>query len=160
MIRFANVSIIEDVKTKLVPSLYMVLKEVSDITGISIDALKSKSRQADISVARQIYFKRAKMQTKQSLARIGLIVNRDHATALHGIKQVEEVYELGNLYCDYFGGKRLQREPKIKLVQSVKEPIKEPVKPKEMPVQRTWIDKSSMKIGSMGGYSGYREHSI
>lgn len=81
-----------------------ILLEISQKSDIPLEALRSKSRKREIVENRQIYFKRAKDLTACSLASIGALVGKDHATVLHGIKVVDTVRELGQLYRYYFNG--------------------------------------------------------
>lgn len=82
--------------------LDIILKQIADKMVITIDQLKSKTRKREVVQCRQMYFKRAKETTNASLAKIGLLVNRDHATVLHGIKTVDNDYELSCLYAKMF----------------------------------------------------------
>jgi hypothetical protein len=52
--------------------------------------LKNKTRSRDMAYARAIYYKLAKRHTVQPLSKIGKLVNRDHATVLHGLKLFDE----------------------------------------------------------------------
>ena len=52
--------------------------------------LNVKKRKRELVYSRAVYFKLAREHTKESLHRIGRLVNKDHATALHGIKVFEE----------------------------------------------------------------------
>ena len=78
--------------------LMEILRDVSKKTGVSMELLQSKSRDREITDARFIYFRRAKERTKYSLKRIGMEVNRDHATVLHGIKEANETDQVIELY--------------------------------------------------------------
>jgi len=146
---------IKEIKVEIVLSvkhgtLNGFLLEISKITGFSIEALKGKTRKREIVEARQIYFTRAKLFTKASLAMIGGLVGRDHATVLHGIKQVNEVAELIRKYDDWFGEKK---QNKI-AVHFEPEPNKTPYKsPYKSPY-------ASVMSSSNKGYSGFREHSL
>lgn len=68
--------------------------------------LSFRTRKRDAVYARAVYFKLCKEYTKLSLADIGASVNVDHATVLHGIKNVFPVvieYDgyLRDVYQDY-----------------------------------------------------------
>lgn len=63
---------------------------------------KRKSRKREIVVARNLYFKRAKERTGKSLNKIGSVVGQDHATVLHGIKNVNNIRELSRRYDEIF----------------------------------------------------------
>jgi len=87
-----------------------ILIEVASVMQVSIELLKSKTRERDIAVARQIYFKRAKLFTKASLSKIGAMVNRDHATVIHGINVVDECPTVRDRYEELFEGKKKERK--------------------------------------------------
>lgn len=69
------------------------LLQVSKETGISIQALKSKSRKREIAEARMFFTKLAFENTAFSLEYVGKIVNRDHATVLHARKTIDNLKE-------------------------------------------------------------------
>ena len=83
-----------------------ILLEVSNVMQVPIELLKSRARDNDVVIARQFYFKRAKLFTKASLSKIGAIVNRDHATVIHGIKVVNECPTIRERYEEFFEGKQ------------------------------------------------------
>ncbi len=88
-----------------------ILDNVSSKSGISLEVLKGEVsyngmfRKREVVQYRQFYFKYAKEHTKRSLADIGELVNKDHATVLHGIKTVNNC--LLKEYEVFFG----EREP-------------------------------------------------
>jgi chromosomal replication initiator protein len=72
----------------------LVLENILKITAkqfsVSINELKSKKRQKDISTARQIAFYLMKKHTASSLQTIGQYVgDRNHSTVIHAIMKVE-----------------------------------------------------------------------
>lgn len=75
-----------------------ILHQVSKMTGISIEELKSKSRKREVVDARFVYYRRAKEKTRHSLIEIGKLVHRDHTTVLHGIKEANKTREVQKLY--------------------------------------------------------------
>ena len=52
--------------------------------------LNSKTRRREYVEARAIYYKLLRENTRMSLASIGKTMNRDHATALHSIRKIED----------------------------------------------------------------------
>lgn len=82
--------------------LEAILKEVSDVTGISLPDMKSRSRKREVAEARQFYFKRARVFTTAGSGLIGSLVGRDHATTLYGIKVVDNVREVRSKYEKLF----------------------------------------------------------
>lgn len=133
-----------------------ILSEVSGKANIPVETLKMKTRKREIVEARQIYFKRAKRETSFSLASIGALVGKDHATVLHGIKTVNNVKELSERYYDYFGGaiplsliKKKTKAEKIFHESIIQEPIKRLVSP--------YADVQSC---TNQPYHGYRTHAL
>lgn len=55
--------------------------------------LNSKTRRREYVEARAIYYKLLRENTRMSLASIGKTMNRDHATALHSIRKIEDWLE-------------------------------------------------------------------
>lgn len=51
--------------------------------------LRTKSRTRSLVESRAIYYKLAREYTSSSLAKIAKVVSRDHATALHSIRNVD-----------------------------------------------------------------------
>ena len=84
-------------------SLTTILYRVSEQTKIPIESLKSRGRHHETADARFVYFRRARECTKNSLTRIGWLVNRDHATVLHGIKEANNTRQVVKLYEECFG---------------------------------------------------------
>lgn len=114
--------------------LYNVLRIVAKKSRIPIEELLFGNRKREIVEARQIYFKRAKEITKNTLAIIGELVGKDHATVLHGIKIVNNVKYLTERYNIYFNGKIPEiKKPEVKRKVEVKPVLKEPVKRIEQP---------------------------
>jgi chromosomal replication initiation ATPase DnaA len=82
-----------------------IIKIVSTYTGIPLESLKGKSRQAEIIKARMICYKlmRGEKNYKKygsinhgyriSLASIGMYFNKDHATVLNGIVKLNNYLE-------------------------------------------------------------------
>jgi len=67
------------------------LETIKDYIEANIKvSLKKKTRARDMCYARAVYYKLAKRYTVQSLTSIGKLVNRDHATVLHGLKLFDE----------------------------------------------------------------------
>lgn len=75
-----------------------ILHQVSKMTGISIEELKSKSRKREVVDARFVYYRHARATTRESLARIGKLVKRDHSGVVHGIREAHQVKEVKDLY--------------------------------------------------------------
>jgi len=78
-----------------------IISAVKHATGLEWDIIVSKSREMEIKDARHLlaYFLRVK--TKLTWKKIGFIINRDHATAINGHKQVLN----GKEYDSYFKSK-------------------------------------------------------
>jgi len=82
-----------NVLTKIGSTLseYDVINAVSKITGLNSNQLKMKTRLRPIVENRQIAMYLIQKYTNKSLARIGMIFDKDHATVIHAIKTVESL---------------------------------------------------------------------
>lgn len=71
-----------------------ILASVISTFGVDMKSINSKSRKREIVWARQAAMSLCKKHTTQSVSRIGQVVgNRDHATVLHALKNVEDLLE-------------------------------------------------------------------
>lgn len=82
--------------------LEKILEEVSRKTMIPIDKLVSNTRKREVVDARFVYMRRAKEETVYSLATIGEVVHKDHASVLHGIKEASNTRNVVELYNQCF----------------------------------------------------------
>jgi len=72
-------------------NIIKIQKGVAEYFNLTVEALKSKKRTADINNARQIAMYICRMTTEETVSRIGLeFGNRDHSTVLHAIEKVTE----------------------------------------------------------------------
>ena len=70
----------------------MTLEKIKEaVEVITQQQLNRESRERELVYARAIYFKVAKKYTKHSLKKIGAIVNRHHASVIHGLNLFENV---------------------------------------------------------------------
>jgi len=67
--------------------LLFIKKTVENVTGI--EDLATRNRAYEVTMARWLYIKIARENTKHSLKSIGNVIDRDHATVLHGTKNVD-----------------------------------------------------------------------
>jgi len=67
--------------------LLFIKKTVENVTGI--EDLATRNRAHEVTMARWLYIKIARENTKHSLKSIGNIIDRDHATVLHGTKNID-----------------------------------------------------------------------
>ena len=58
--------------------------------NLTVDTLKSKKRKAEINKARQVAIYLCTMTTEETVERIGLSFNRDHATVIHAREKITE----------------------------------------------------------------------
>ena len=72
------------------PKLELILKVVCDYYGIEVTDSKSKNRMYRTKVARFVYLYFSRLMTEDTFVDIGWVVYRNHATVLHGIKQVQD----------------------------------------------------------------------
>lgn len=71
-------------------SIEKIKKAVADYYNLTVDTLKSKKRKAEINKARQIAIYLCTMTTDETVERIGLSFNRDHATVIHAREKITE----------------------------------------------------------------------
>ncbi len=66
-----------------------ILNIVSKVSKIPESLLKSKTRKREVVLVRNIYFLLSWNETRESLASIGYVVNRNHCTIIHGKKTIK-----------------------------------------------------------------------
>lgn len=69
---------------------------VCDFFGISVEDLMSQKRTKEISYARQLAMYICRTLLDLSLPKVGKSFDRDHATALHAIKKIEQSIKINN----------------------------------------------------------------
>ena len=76
-------------RTRLNPG--SILETVAGHYGVTVDAIKGKTRTRDVVVPRQVTMFLIRKETEVSLVEIGqLLGGRDHTTVMHGISKVEK----------------------------------------------------------------------
>ena len=71
-------------------SIEKIKRAVAEYYNVTVDTLKSKKRKAEINKARQIAIYLCTMTTDETVERIGLSFNRDHATVIHAREKITE----------------------------------------------------------------------
>ena len=74
------------------------LHDYGTVIGIPLGELMSSSRKRELVFYRTIVFKILKKHFNMTLAQIGRLTNRDHATVMYGISKYDE---LKDLYPEY-----------------------------------------------------------
>ena len=74
-------------------SIAKIQKAVAEYYDVTVESLKSKKRTANINNARQIAMYICKMNTEETIEKIGLEFNRDHATVIHACDKIDEEYK-------------------------------------------------------------------
>ena len=69
-------------------NLLRIRKTVAEYYDVTEESLKSKKRTANINKARQVAWYISSIVTDETITRIGLEYNRDHATVLHGVEKI------------------------------------------------------------------------
>jgi len=70
--------------------LTAILNAASKVTGVTSDAIVSRTRKKDVMAARHLFLYVARQRSKLSMARIGrLFSGRDHSTLINSIARVE-----------------------------------------------------------------------
>ena len=69
-------------------NLLRIRKTVAEYYDVTEESLKSKKRTANINKARQVAWYISSIVTEETITKIGLEYNRDHATVLHGVEKI------------------------------------------------------------------------
>jgi chromosomal replication initiator protein len=75
------------------PELEDILRAVSEASGVSVEDIKGECRRKKIIAARQMYCYLARKAGKWSYWRIGNIIGKDHASAMHSCKEIKKMLE-------------------------------------------------------------------
>ena len=92
---FASVqAVIKDVMSDVQPlpvTIRRIVEEVSRTTGISVEDIYSKKRNAEVSTARKMSFYIVRSITGMAYKSIGKEFNKDHSTVLYNIEEMERI---------------------------------------------------------------------
>lgn len=103
--------------------LSIILNFVANKEEVSIDDIKSNSRLGRYVNARHLYFWLARKYTKYSLSEISKMVNRDHASCLHGVNKFDKWREVDRGFDVYIGSIvdifRREAYPELKKVRAL-----------------------------------------
>jgi len=85
------------------PDITIIEMTVCKAMGITRKMLKSKSRQQPIPMSRYLCFRFAKNNNLfRSLQKIGEIYGKDHATVLHGFREIENRIETDKEFASLY----------------------------------------------------------
>jgi Bacterial dnaA protein helix-turn-helix len=70
-------------------TLTVMIKAVSVVTGVDVEAIQSKSRKAHVVKARHIFCYVCRRNIKKSLEEVGAKVNLNHSSVLNAIANME-----------------------------------------------------------------------
>lgn len=70
-----------------------ILRLISHHLVVPIEELKSKCRRRDLNDIRHIYCQLTEMFCNLSLAKVGALIGRDHATVLHSRRKAQELFD-------------------------------------------------------------------
>lgn len=73
-----------------IPELETILDRVCQYLELDVPNVKTKNRKRTHVTARFYYFYLARNYTQYSLASVGAVVGRDHATVMHGVTEIEK----------------------------------------------------------------------
>ena len=73
------------------PSINSIVSAVVKVTGVEFNKVQSSSRRRNFVNARHLFCYFARKRTKLSFQEIGGIINRDHATIIHSVRNVEDL---------------------------------------------------------------------
>jgi hypothetical protein len=144
-------------------SLESIKRNVSERCKISMELMEYKSRKKEIVFARKCFYMEAKKHTKESLAKIGQAVNKDHATVLHGLKDMENTVGLKDEYEYTMGYKKRPEKKIIQPPQPVENKAiligKSPIKINSEPLKKESKYKDIIPANNQP-YHGYRVHQL
>lgn len=80
----------------LPPTVTHCIQAVAQVTKVRYEAILGAQRGRWISRPRQVAMWVASRTTRKSLPQIGAVMDRDHTTIMHGIRQVEFWREQGD----------------------------------------------------------------
>ena len=91
-LEFAQRELAEDISNNKYTdnSIEKIKRAVAEYYNLTVDTLKSKKRKAEINKARQVAIYLCTMTTEETVERIGLSFNRDHATVIHAREKITE----------------------------------------------------------------------
>lgn len=159
------------------PNLYVylrtsplhVLSDVCKLTGFTIEQLRGKTRLREIVDARFVYFRRAKEVTRASFASIGLLLGKDHATVMHGVKEANSTQAVVDLYNKCYGQTTIKASAMGQNKDNRspdREPVERPVLPyRSMDPREQGIPAAEPAMCAMSegrvdhAFRGYRPHS-
>lgn len=75
------------------------MQEVAEAYGITIDDLRGRWRAARIADARAVVFYLLNRHLHMSTTETGKFLFRDHATAMHGVRKVEDMFLWPKFYA-------------------------------------------------------------
>ena len=79
----------------------ITLDVYSERIGISVENLKSKSRNTEIVVPRQVYWFYLKSQ-KYNFCEIGRLFGKSHGTIIFGVKRIQNLIDIKDLYIEKY----------------------------------------------------------
>ena len=82
--------------------LDILLSVIIDYFDVSVDDMKSDSRQGIVMRARRIFGAMGYHRTKASYAYVGRIINKDHASIMNHCKRIKQYEETNDHYYDEY----------------------------------------------------------
>ena len=73
-----------------------MIHKFAEITGVTVEELKSRKRTPKIADARAMYYKLRREKSKWGLQKIADDTNRTHATVMQGIKSINGLIEMND----------------------------------------------------------------
>lgn len=118
---FAFAGTVLNTNISIPESLFSLIEQHYEI---SRDMLKSKSRKREVTDLRHIFLVLVKEFTPYGLAKIGAIVNRDHATVVHSQKKVDRLLETDKEFRQQYEKLRIGLEHHIVRSKNLKEDVR------------------------------------
>ncbi len=73
--------------------LNTILKKTASAFGVTVEAMRSKTRKRNVVFARHAYCYFSRTRTKETFSTIGSYIVRDHATALFSVRVAKNLIE-------------------------------------------------------------------
>ena len=83
----------------MIPTALDIMREVAEAYGVTLDALRSRSRIARLATARAVACYLLNRHLNMSTTEVGRSVFRDHTSVMHCCRQVEGFYLWPKMYA-------------------------------------------------------------
>lgn len=75
-----------------------LFRKITELTGVSENEIKGKSRKQNVVEARKMFGYSARLLTNETMQKIGRYIGKDHSTISFYFKNVKEMKEVDKVY--------------------------------------------------------------